>query len=403
MQQPQPSLSQAARLAMIAAACAGGFALGMAAPQGMRAAADAAPLSLALPAPPANGAMGFVVDGLAPPAIHDKDACPNGRAPRLRDAYLATLPQPEADRLRQKENEPELTRRWQAYVTGPGGTNVCSQPDMFDRPLIPAVGGRYAVGFDLDGGNADDTCAHDEFQSPNGEMGIDNQEYRAMGCSGAERAEEGNGSEVQRGYRQFMASGEWTQVLLLRGVDSLQNDDEVEVIYANTPDRPQADSKGNFLRGVSYTISTEPPRMRNALKGKIRNGVLTTEPADIKLTQTWGQSSIRDTRGRRSKFDYRKGRLRLAFQSDGSLRGLLGGYRPVFDVIAAPAIGGLGSAIVAGIDCAQQLKMLRHYADGLKDPKTGKCTAVSSAIAISAVPAFVNDSPPLRSLARSSE
>ncbi len=91
--------------------------------------------------------------------------------------------------------------------------------------------------------------------------------------------------------------------MLLRGVDSLERDDEVEVIYGNTPDRPMVDSKGQFLAGASFTISTKPPRHRNVLRGRIVGGVLTTEPADIKLTQTWGQGGARDIRGNRSGLD----------------------------------------------------------------------------------------------------
>ena len=86
--------------------------------------------------------------------------------------------------------------------------------------------------------------------------------------------------------------------------------------------------------------------------------------------------------------------LRLTFQPDGSLQGLVGGYRPLFDAILSPSLGGAGSAIVAGIDCAAELKTLRKYADGMRDPKTGQCTGISSAMQLSAVPAFVNDVTP---------
>ena len=73
---------------------------------------------------------------------------------------------------------------------------------------------------------------------------------------------------------------------------------------------------------------------------------------------------------------------------------MLGGYRPVFDVGQSPALGGAGSALTAGIDCAANLRTLRAFADGLRNPKTGKCEGVSSAIRITAIPAFVNDVPP---------
>ncbi|MCW1429912.1 hypothetical protein [Novosphingobium sp. JCM 18896] len=389
------------RIGLFGSALAAVFALGAVAPTWLRAPADAAaPRPQPLPTPPPGGVMGFVVDSFVQPVIQGKDACPQGTALKLRDAYLATLPAEERAQLERKENEAQLTQRWHAYAFGPDNTNVCSQPDMFERPLLRTVQSKKAWGLDLDEGKTDDTCAHEAFTTPTGEQGIDNQEYRAMGCTLEWRGVDGIAGDNQTGMRQFMSSGEWTQVILLRGVDSLQNDDDVEVIYANTPDRPLADSKGQFLRGTTFTISDKAPRNRNVLHGRIKNGVLTTDPADIVLTQTWGQGGARDIRGNRTKWHYAKGRLRLAFQPDGSLRGVMGGYRPIFDVIVSPAIGGAGSAIVAGIDCAQNLATLRHYADGLKNPKTGKCEGVSAAQAITAIPAFVNDVAPARTAAR---
>jgi hypothetical protein len=355
----------------------------------------------ALPKPPANGVMGFVISEFYQPIVPGKEACPQGPVLKMRDAYLATLAPAERERLTRKENEKELVTLWQRTTFGPNGTNVCSQPDLFDGPLQRTVQSPLAIGLDLDAGNTAEGCAHEEFVTPSGEQGIDNQEYRANGCMLEWRGLDGMPSDNAVGMRQFMASGEWTQVLLLRGVDSLENDASVEVIYANTPDRPLVDSKGGWLPGATFSITTEIPRNRNVLAGRIDNGVLTTGPADIRLTQTWGQGGARDIRGNRSKWHYQKGRLRLAFQADGSLRGVLGGYRPLFDVIVSPALGGAGSALVAGIDCAGALRTLRKHADGMRDPRTGQCTAISSTQRIAAIPAFVNDiTAPSRTAAR---
>jgi hypothetical protein len=337
--------------------------------------------------------MGFVVSTFVQPVVDEPGACPNGPTPKLREAFLDTLPPEERTRLLMTENEPELTSRWQAQIFGPDGSNLCSQPDAFDRPLQRTVQSATAIGLDLDQGAEGESCAQPTFTSPEGQSGIDNQEYRAMGCTAEWRGLAGSGGEQGAGTRQFLASGEWTQVILLRGIDSFEKDDFVEVIYGNTPDRPMTDSKGRFLPGASFTVSDTAPRHRNVLRGRIDQGVLTTAPQDIVLTQTWGQGGARDIRGNRTKWDYRRGRLRLAFQPDGSLAGLLGGYRPVFDVIQSPALGGAGSGLAAGIDCASRLATLRKYADGLRDPVTKQCTAVSSAVRLIAVPAFVNDVP----------
>lgn len=368
------------------------------APGPLHSAAMGEAVPAALPAPPADGIMGFVVEEFFNPVVRDGVSCPQGTALRLRERYLSTLPAAESERLSLKENEKELTGLWRAYAFGPNDTNICTHPDMFDRPLIRIVQSPLAMGFDLDGDGGAGTggasgCAQRDFTSPTGEKGIDNQEYRVMGCTREWRGVEGSKGDQQTGIKQFHASGEWTQVILLRGVDSLVHDDDVEVIYGNTPDRPFSDNDGNFLPDGTFSISDKPPRFRNALKGRIDNGVLTTEPKDIRLTQTWGQGGARDIRGNRTSFDFREGRLRLNFQPDGTIIGLLGGYRPVFDVIVSPALGGAGSALVAGIDCAGELATLRKYADGLRNPETGKCEGVSSAYRIKAVPAFANDVP----------
>ena len=265
---------------------------------------------------------------------------------------------------------------------------------MFNHPVIKTVQSPYSLGLNLDAGAAKgSTCAHEKFTSPTGEKGIDNQEYRAMGCTLEWRGADGSGGDILRGMRSYHSSGEWTQVLLLRGVDSLQNDNDVEVVYANTSDRPNLDNNGNFLSGVSFTVNDTPPRYRNVLHGRIVNGVLTTRPQDIVLAQTMGQGGARDIRGARTKWEMRQGRLQLAFQPDGSLRGLVGGYKPIFEVYQAMALGGAGTALVAGIDCAAYHATLQKLADGLRDPKTGQCSGVSSAEQISAVPAFINDVP----------
>jgi hypothetical protein len=207
------------------------------------------------------------------------------------------------------------------------------------------------------------------------------------------RGRDGQGGDALTGTRQFHTSGEWTQVILLKNVHNLVHQDHVEVIYANTADRPMVDAKGNFLPGMSFTVNDTGARHRNVLQGRIDHGVLTTEPTDIRLVATWGQGGPRDIRGQRTLYHYEKGRLRLEFQPDGSLRGFVGGYRPLFDVIVSTSLGGEGAALTAGIDCAAEMAALKKYADGSRDPRTGQCTAVSSAMRIGAIPAFITDLP----------
>ncbi|RJF93902.1 hypothetical protein [Sphingomonas cavernae] len=362
----------------------------------------------ALPAPPANGEMGFIVTHFAPAVHQGEGDCPEGLAGTLRDNYLQTVAPAERTRLLDKANEKELTSNWQRTAFGPDGLNICSHPDKFDRPPQRTVRGKVAYGLNLDddtgndgangGGNAGG-CAHDNFTSPAGEAGIDNQMWRAMGCVRTWRGVDGMGGDIVRGLDQFLVSGEHTQVLLLRGVDSLTDDPDVEVIYANSEDRAIVDSRQKFIFGASYTV-TGNARHRNVLRGRIAKGVLMTEPTDIRLRQTWGQGSARDIRGMRTEWDLRRGRLRLAFQPDGTLKGLVGGYQPFWNVMASASIGGIGAATTAGYDCAAMYAALRNMADGDRDPNTGQCTTISSGLEATAVPAFVNDRLPEAKVAR---
>lgn len=366
------------------------------------AAAPAQPL--ALPAPPANGEMGFIFTHFAPAIYQGKDDCPEGPAATLRENYLQTQAPVERLRLLEKPNEKELTTRWTSYAFGPEGINICTHPDKFDRPPQRTVQGKIAQGLNLDddagdGSSASDECGHDNFTSPTGATGIDNQMWRAMGCVRTWRGVDGTGGDIVRGLTQFLVSGEHTQVLLLTGVDSLQDDPDVTVIYANSEDRAVVDSRQNFIPGASYTV-VDNPRHRNVLKGRIVGGVLMTAPQQIRLRQTWGQGSERDIRGARTEWDLAKGRLNLAFQPDGSLKGIVGGYQPIWNIMASASVGGEGAATTAGYDCAAMYAALKKLADGDRDPKTGQCRRISSGLEAVAVPAFVNDRLPETKVAR---
>ncbi|HEX7874289.1 MAG TPA: hypothetical protein VF475_15360 [Sphingobium sp.] len=348
----------------------------------------------ALPAPPANGEMGFVLTAFHPSIYQGKDDCPDGLAGTVKENFLETQPAAERARLLLKENEKELTQKWQVSVLGPNSVNICSNPELFERPIQKTLQGKVAYGLDLDGdtsgrGSAS-SAPHVNFTSPDGLRGVDNESYRAMGCTRNYRGVDGMGGDVVRGYDMYLATGEHSMVMLLRGVDSLEHDDAVEVIFATTGDRPILDGKMNFIHDASYSVS-DNPRWRTVLKGRIDKGVLTTQPADVRLTRKLGHGGIR---GERSEWDLREARFSVAFQPDGSFKGVLGAYQPARNIIESAILGGIGAATAAGIDCAAHYRTLEKLADGVRDPQTGKFTALSTALTVEAVPAFVTDTPP---------
>ncbi len=352
-------------------------------------------LGASAPGPtPAKGEMGFVFTAFAPAVYQGKDDCPEGLAGTVKENYLTSLPLAERDRLLLKANEPELTRKWKATVVGPNNTNICANPELFDRPMQKTIQGKVAPGLDLDGDGAG-SCPHETFTSPDGVTGVDNQAYRAMGCTRTYRGVDGSAGDAVRGFNALLATGEHSVILLLRGVDDLTSDDDVQVIIGSTDDRPILDSQRHFVTGASFTFSDRNPAWRNVLHGRIVNGVLTTDPADIRLKRPWGQGGVR---GAQSEWDLRRARLQLRFQPDGSVKGLLGAYQTPRNLMLSTILGGLGAADTAGIDCAAQYATLTRLADGLRDPKTGQCTAVSLALDVGAAPAFVIDRAPGRSI-----
>ena len=390
---PQAKTRFWSRAAGLASSAVMVLALGIAQDAGAPSPATAA--APARPAPPANGELGFVIVKFQLPVFNNdlKIDCPDGMIGVLKDQYLRTLPAAEAARLQESKNLPELDAKWKAYGQGPNGANLCGHINEFlDRPPTPQMKGPIAWGLDLDGdvdgrGTDDYTCKHEQFTTPTGEKGIDFQRWRVFGCNDQTRGVDNKeGEKFGKGTTPNHMTGEYTQVLLLRGVDSLVNDPDVSIVYANTDDRPVADPEGKPIYHASFSVSKAPRKAtyRNELKGRVVNGVLTTTPKRFVL---YGGVQA----GMYTTFDLDRGRLQLKFQPDGSIKGLIGGYAPLLNDLIIPRAGSNGTVVVAGIDCAGQYASTRMMADGDKDPKTGKCRKISYAYEMIAVPAFVND------------
>lgn len=348
-------------------------------------------VAAALPPAPADGQMGFVISkfvGSIVPGM--KENCPAGFANTSRENYLEMVPASERARLSKPENEVELTQRWKDAAFGPNNTNICSNYDQFpNRPLQKIVTGKLAYGLDLDGGKTGDTCGHEEFVSPQGDTGIDNQVYRVFGCSRSWRGPDGGVGEMFQGQGNYLRTGEYKIVMLLRGIDSLIDDDDVEVIFASTEDQPMLDAQQNFLPGATFNVSANP-RYRNVLRGRIDKGVLTAGPTDVVLARPVATGG---PRAKRAEFDFARARLRFAFQADGTIEGLFAGYQPIFSLIHLQTNAGNGSATIVNMDCASIYNTMVKLADGGRDPATGRCTRLSSTMEISGVPAYVFDRP----------
>jgi hypothetical protein len=245
------------------------------------------------------------------------------------------------------------------------------------------VTGKIAEGFDLDG-----NAASGGFISPGGERGVDNAFYRAWGCIMSYRGTPYHAYLSQRANDK-MQDGLYTMVIRLSGNADPMNDDNVTFEIAYSPDHVVKDPLGNLVRDVSFRVVKTAQYSK--LKARIRNGVLETEQADVRMPAfSWGETN-------RGEVLFQKGRLRLTLNKDDGLSGLVGGYRDWRDVYNKDTFNvPSGGATRETYYHQNQIAMyyaLKRNADAMPDPKTGRNTAISAAYRFTAKPAFVVDPP----------
>jgi len=136
--------------------------------------------------------------------------------------------------------------------------------------------GKTAVGLNLDG-----KVGPNDFTSPDGDKGVDNQLFRVFGCEAHFRGPDG---VIWFFDNKFMKDFNFSRMLLeVNGVDNLTNDPEVTVKLYRGLDRLMTDASGNNIMpgGTQHVDDRFGKKFQATLKGKIVNGVLTTEPADV--------------------------------------------------------------------------------------------------------------------------
>ena len=166
-------------------------------------------------------------------------------------------------------------------------------------------------------------------------------------------------------------------------MDDARNDDSVQVSFYRAIDQYVLDGGGKFTAWSSYRIdmANGKPRYASTLKGRIKDGVLTTDAGDVNLpfygNYTYMNQRIRDFR------------LRMEIGADGTAgKGTAAGYYDVDQLLFY--VGGIGPIHSSGMANCPAIYVAAHeLADGYPDPKTGKCTALSSAFNFAVVSAFI--------------
>ena len=343
--------------------------------------------SSAQAAAPDGHRMAFVVKDWFTAIYETKfmDECPEGVSTANDEFWWRKLSPAERAKLTGNGMVQALNRFGISVNQGEHKENVCLLPDSVQRPRMRTVEGKISYGLDLDGtadGRATPkTCAHDNFVGPDGTPGIDNQLYRLIGCTYGWRKNVGT---VDLNANEMRGTSGLGMILIeVTDVDDTKNDDDVTVTFYRSVDQWVQDSSGSPLPFSTYAIDMVDgkPRYGDSAKGSIKNGVIETKAADVRLpyygNYNFMHPIIKDMH------------LHLTPTADGTkAHGMVAGYYSLADF--QYYIGGLGGVVpVNGIDCPSVVQEAARLADGYPDPKTGQCTALSSAFDLEAYAAFV--------------
>ena len=232
------------------------------------------------------------------------------------------------------------------------------------------------------GMNLDDKVKENDFTSPDGEKGIDNQHYKAIGCIANYRAPEGT---VYHFENEFMRRFYQNRVIIeITDVDNLENDDSVTVTSYRGRDPLLADASGSqFLAGGTQQIDMRwGKRFIQSFKGKIVDGVLITEGSDVEIpaSATFDTNTTQTFRGLR---------FNLKLTSERA-EGVMAGYVDVDKFINhLNMTWSTHHQSYGQLSSPSLYKAMRRLADGYPDPATGQMTAISSALSVKFVQAYL--------------
>ncbi len=318
------------------------------------------------PVAPRDGAIGYVMTNLFWSVYQTPDAkeeCPEGFNDGPREQFEVLFPDIEKRTVVDTQLQQEI-ETW----------HPTAEPDSLP---FHEVRGPFSYGLNLDG-----EVGPNDFTHPDGEEGIDNEVYRAVGCIIGFRGPDGvevifqDKAIADRRYNRTMIE--------LTGVEDLTNDDEVTVTIYRGLDRLLTDATGlKVMSGGSQRIDTRwGAKLIRQTRGKIVDGVLTTEPI-AEVVIPWMNLGVPTFQVIRDM------RYQLELTPTGAA-GLVAGYADVDtwykQLIRNDSTHHLSNGQISGISL---YKALRRLADAYPDPETGANTAISTALDVKLTQVFI--------------
>lgn len=311
--------------------------------------------------------IGFVLTTKAVAIWQSPDGkveCPEGLNDGPREQFKTLYPAESG--VHYKFLETQLEREGQIW-------NPTTEPEP--KLHFKEAQGTTAIGMNLDG-----KIGPHDFSSPDGEQGIDNQMYRVLGCTGNYRGPDGS-------YRHFiedyMRKFNYNRFLVeLTNVDDLTHDDDVDVTLYRGKDPLMVNARGEFATESTQRIDFRWGKsFIYHLKGKIQDGVLTTEPSDV----TFPESQARGV----PYLSVRAWRVKLKLTPE-SAEGLMAGYTDIERYYNSLGQNWSTHHRSYGAEpMTSEYRSMIKNADGYPDPKTGQNTAISMAWEIKLAQAFI--------------
>lgn len=324
---------------------------------------------------------------VAPAVASDKADCPEGFNPNAEANFKTWLKQMGKSPAEIEKAMDDFPNSVYTYATNRGTidgkpVNVYANPTSIPDPNIKTIKSNQALGFNLDGN--DKTGGFIDVDT--GEKGIDNQMFRALGCIVSERGQRHGGFESRPGYpaiqwdhnRVFMPA--W--LVEITDIDDIHNDPDVGIAIVQATRPVVKDANGEPQRDMTFEID-DNPRTKNITRASIKNGVLQSTKDIDNFYLILAKYGIIPTIG------LEKAKVRLKFEEDGSVKGIVGGYQDWLDLYGGFGRGGAGVEVNISLDMPGIYYALRKMADAMPDPKSGQNTRISAAYWIEAVPAFI--------------
>jgi len=259
---------------------------------------------------------------------------------------------------------------------GPVEESDCGDPNDQVHLVVTSMGymrneDGVSLGYDLDETDYA-VCGIQDFRGPNGESGIDN------GLSYLVPALEASEAKVVEGYiNTGIVEGRILLVISISRVESLENDDCVDVEFLIGTGEPLLGTDGGILPGQTLMRSDAPSDSVSGVA--IVNGQLDARPLTLDIPV-----SILDAN---FELNMSNGGLRVNFEEDGLASGFFTGaihQDEVTEILESS--GGIGDDII------EMVNSIIGLALDIEDEE-GQCTNMSAGLVFTAADIYLVDSP----------